>query len=210
MKNRIHQHVIPRLLVLGALLTLLTSACSSESQWKEEVLLSDGKTIVIDRGVMFGPRRAEIGQSSTGAVKYWLSFSNPADGQIVRWENPGKLRPMILAFSGGVPYVVAVPVSAAGYMEAGCPNPAYFFFKYANEWKSIAYQDYPQEARKLNLLAVYSPQSLTRVKRGFISSTEVAKAHQDFSRVSKEVDPNYRGPPDCVLPRYVDPRSIAK
>ena len=110
-----------RFVVFASLLAVLTSACSSESQWKEEVLLSDGKTIVIDRGVTFGPRNFEPGQSKTGAVKYWLSFTNPANGQIVRWENPGKLKPMILTVSGGVPYVVAVPISAAGYMESGCP-----------------------------------------------------------------------------------------
>lgn len=202
MKNRIHQHVIPKLFVLGALLTVLTSACSSESQWKEEVLLSDGKMIVIDRGVTFGPRRFEPGQSTTGAVKYWLSFLNPANEQIVRWENPGKLKPMILAISGGVPYIVAVPISAAGYMEAGCPNPAYFFFKYENGWESIAFKDYPQEAKRRNLLLVYTPVSLTPVERGFISSSKVAAAHPGASRLDHELDPNYRGPPSCVVPRY--------
>lgn len=193
---------IHRFFVFGALLAVFTSACSSESQWKEEVLLSDGKTIVIERGVTFGPRRFEPGQSTTGAVKYWLSFSNPANGQIVRWENPGKLKPMILAISGGVPYVVAVPISAAGYMEAGCPNPAYLFFKYVNGWESIGFQDFPREVRKRNLLLVYTPKSLTPVERGFISSSKVAAAHPGASRLDHELDPNYRGPPSCVVPRY--------
>jgi hypothetical protein len=158
--------------------------------------------IVIDRGVAFGPRRFEPGQSMTGAVKYWLSFSNPTNGQKVRWENPGKLKPMILAISGGVPYLVAVPVSAAGYMEAGCPNPAYFFFKCANGWEAIAIKDYPQEARKRNLLLVYTPQSLTSVERGFVSSSKVAAAHPGASKHDHELDPNWRGPQDCVVPRY--------
>ena len=199
----VREFVISRLAFSTLLLLILhTSACSSESQWKEEVLLPDGKTIVIDRGVTFGPRRFEPGQSTTGAVKYWLSFSNPADGQTVRWENPGKLKPMILGFSGGVPYVVAVPISAYGYIEAGCPNPAYFFFKYAKGWESISFQEFPREVRKRNLLLVYIPQELAPVERGFVSTSKVAAAHPGASKHDQEVDSDWRGPPQCVLPRY--------
>lgn len=193
---------MPKLLLVGMLFTIATTACSDERQWKEEVLLPDGKTIVIDCGVTFGPRRYEPGQSKTGAIKYWLSFTNPANGQLVKWENPGKLKPMILAVSGGVPYVVAVPISSYGYIEAGCPNPAYLFFKYGNGWESISFKDFPQDIRKRNLLLVYTPESLTLVERGFISSGKVAAAHPGASRLTHEIDANYRGPPECVLPRY--------
>lgn len=186
-----------RALLYWTFLVIPISACSNESQWKEEVLLSDGKTIVVDRGITFGPRNHELGQSATGAVKYWVSFLNPANGQTVRWENPGKLMPMILAISGGVPYVVAIPISAYGYIEAGCPDPAYLFFKYLNEWKSIPYKEFPQEARKRNFLLVYIPQELAPVRQGFLSRSGVASAHPGAAKHNQELDPNWKAASVC-------------
>ena len=188
--------------IIAGVFMVLTSACSSESLWKEEVLLSDGKIIVVDRGVVFAPRRFEPGQPATGVVKYWLSFTNPVSGEMVQWENPGKLQPMVLGIAGGVPYVAAIPNSAAGYIEAGCPNPAYFFFKYANGWESISYQNFPQSIKKRNLLPVYHEEDLTPVKKGYISSSEVAAAQPGAAKHDHELDQNWRGPQDCVVPRY--------
>lgn len=172
------------------------AACSNEVQWKEEVLLSDGKMIVIDRGVTFGPRNHELGQSATGAVKYWLSFVNPTTGQMVNWENPGKLKPMILAISDGVPYVVAIPISAYGYIEAGCPNPAYLFFRYVNGWESTRFAELPLNVRKRNLLLVYFPEELAPIERGFVSSARVAANRGGFPQ-EQEVDPNWSAPSIC-------------
>lgn len=189
---------------LAALLSLaaVTSACSEERRWKEEVLLSDGKTIVIDRGVTLGPRPAQPGQSKLGAVEYWLSFTNPATGRVVRWVNPGKLKPMILGFSDGVPYVVAVPISAYGYIEARCPDPAYFFFKYVNGWQPIGFTELPAEIRKRNLLPVYTPTSLKPADKGFVSRTQIIATTRNLPRHDNEVDPTFRGPPECVVPGY--------
>jgi hypothetical protein len=194
-----------RAVACAALSTLAAAACSQEREWKEEVALPDGNAIVIDRGVTFGPRNYEPGQSKTGAVKYWVSFKSPAGDQPIRWENPGKLAPMIFAISGGVPYVVAIPVSAYGYIEAGCPNPAYLFFRWSGDWQTVSFAELPPEIRNRNLLHVYTPATLAPVQRGFVSSSKVAAAYSGTVRYHQQIDPEWKGPPQCVLPIITKP-----
>jgi hypothetical protein len=142
---------------VALLLVLITVACSKQRQWKEEVSLSDGRKVLVERGVTFGARNFEPGQSLTGAVNYWLKFVNPGNGQSVRWEDPGKLMPMILGIAHGIPYLVALPVSSSAHIEAGCPRPGYLFFRYENAWEPIRYSELPPAMHKRNLLLVYLP-----------------------------------------------------
>lgn len=91
-----------------AMLAVSMSACGGETiAWQEEVLLHDGKTIIVTRSAQLGMRRREPGAHMTGDANYTLSFTAP-DGKEIRWENPGDLRPLALGFDGGTPYLATM------------------------------------------------------------------------------------------------------
>ena len=82
--------------------------------WKEEVLLHDGRVMVIERSVKTGYAPREIGQPP-GESDYTLTFDAP-EGKSITWDG-GRNRfiPMILDFEQGVPYVVATGATSLVY-----------------------------------------------------------------------------------------------
>jgi hypothetical protein len=136
--------------VLGAL-----SGCFGKQtfRWQEEVLLHDGRVIVIDRSVRTGEVPVEIGQAP-GESDYTLTFKT-SDGKPVTWDG-GRDRfvPIVLDFVDEVPYVVAIGATGLVYPREGCPKPPYFFFHWsAGEWTRTRYEDFPNAVRNANLSA---------------------------------------------------------
>jgi hypothetical protein len=173
--------MIVRIAVLFAMVSLV-SACLGKAtyRWKEEVLLHDGRVIVIERSVRTGEVPVEIGQPP-GESDYTLAFKTP-DGMRVAWESGKSFRPMILDFVDGVPYVVALGRTVVDYRAHGCPRPPYFFFRHhSGSWERISYERFPKQLRVRNLVsgATSSAVLVARdaVRSGFVS-VEVVKRSQ--------------------------------
>jgi hypothetical protein len=173
------------LAVLGAL-----SGCFGKQtyRWKEEVLLHDGRLIVIERSVRTGEVPVEIGQPP-GESDYTLTFSTE-DGKSVRWEAGKSFWPMVLDFKDGRPYVVAGGSTGPDYERQGCPRPPYFFFRYAGgQWQRIDYEQFPKEIRRANLLVgpTGDADRMAAVKRGLVTREDVRKSHARLNREDKEI-----------------------
>ena len=165
------------LLATGLLAPLcVVSGCFGREtyRWQEEVLLHDGRVLVIDRSVLTGAVPVEIGQRP-GESDYTLKLKS-SDGTTVTWDG-GRDRfvPIILDFVDGVPYVGAIGATGLVYPREGCPRPPYFFFRWsAGEWTRIPYEDFPKVVRNANLTSslTYRAPYRERIARGDLITRE--------------------------------------
>jgi len=126
--------------------------------WKEEVLLHDGKKIVVERSQNYGGRH-EIGQSPP-VKEHTIKFSIPGLSQIITWtseygEDLGRTNFNLLALHvlNGIPYLIVEPNLCFAFNKYGRPNPPYVIFKYEkNNWQRIALLDLPSEFKTINLI----------------------------------------------------------
>jgi len=73
------------LFVLG--LGLLLASCERTNQWQEEVQLSDGTVLKVDRAVSYRAPSGALGQpSGRRALEERLSFADPGTGRHVEWH----------------------------------------------------------------------------------------------------------------------------
>jgi len=178
--------------VIGAALLsmLVMTGCDAKQtyRWKEEVLLHDGRVIVIERSVKTGYVPREIGQSPPES-DYTLTFKG-ADGNDISWDGGrGRFIPMILDFEAGVPYVVATGATGLVYGVEGCPRPPYFFFRWnAGEWQRVTYEEFPKAIRKANLSAGLTYPSRDPMRERIARGELVTK--EDVIRLKRTADPD--------------------
>ena len=177
----------------GALVALLVmTGCDAKQtyRWKEEVLLHDGRAIVIERSVKTGYVPREIGQPPPES-DYTLTFKGP-DGKNITWDGErDRFDPMILDFDQGVPYVVATGGPGLSWRDEGCPKPPYFFFRWsAGDWKRVTYEAFPKAIRKTNLSSGLTYPSRDpmreRIARGHLVTKE------DVVRLGRFANPEYK------------------
>jgi hypothetical protein len=190
----------------GALLAVLAmTGCDAKQtyRWKEEVLLHDGRVLVIDRSVKTGYVPREIGQSP-GESDYTLTFKG-ADGKEITWDDGrGRFIPMILDLEASVPYVVATGATGLVYGVEGCPRPPYFFFRWsAGQWQRVTYEEFPKAIRKANLSAGLTYPSRDpmreRIARGeLVTKEDVIRLKRTANPERKEVREDAPTPMDCV------------
>jgi len=136
------------------LLAVCVSACSYGGRtiiWKQEVKLSDGRQILLERESKQGPHdpllniRMELVQR--------IAFTDPAGGERIQWEIPKGLQPAMLDFDEGAPYMVLHVYTVADYNNWDCPNPPWLVYRYAQkEWSRISLEQLPARFKSKNLL----------------------------------------------------------
>ena len=136
------------------------SAYSATKSYKEEVLLHDGKTLVVEHQLELSPPTFEgRGQKELGET---LSFMLPGTDKKIVWTTsfddsspePNGLGALLLDVVNGVPYLATSPSGCISYNKWKRPNPPYIFFKYVGgEWKRIPLSDFPPELTHSNLMS---------------------------------------------------------
>jgi len=135
------------------------SACSSMS-WKEEVLLHDGKKIVVERFYNLGGYPA-LDSRDRAALDETVTFKPHPTGKEIIWRTdfrdsvpePNSLNLLLLDVVKDVPYIATYPVGCIAYNKWKRPNPTYIFFKYENEeWKQIPLAEFPAELTRANVI----------------------------------------------------------
>jgi hypothetical protein len=186
--NAVCAHVA--LLLTGAVL----SACAQPSRfgadtWQEEVLLQDGRRIIVERSQTYGGRH-EVGQSQP-VREHTLRFTLPNSSKTITWtseygEELGRTNFNLLALHirGNTPYVVAEPNLCLSYNKWGRPNPPYVFFRYdGTEWDRVAIEEVPNEFNSINLIV--STGRLAEIERsskstGYVPSESGAKINAEL------------------------------
>jgi hypothetical protein len=178
--------MILRTAVLITTLGLVSGCLGKTFSWKEEVLLHDGKVIVIERSVRTGKVPVEIGQPP-GESHQRITLRTVQHGS-VSWDGGKALRPMILEIHGGNLYLVALGRTALDYQAYGCPRPPYLFFRYNGEqWERVAYEDFPWQIRQRNLLSGATSRSRALVEHGYVTVDQVRQSQSAISRYYREL-----------------------
>jgi hypothetical protein len=129
--------------------------------WKEEVVLHDGKVLVVERFYNLGDYPA-LESHNRSPLDQTLTFTLPASNTTISWKTeyrddrpePNALSPLLVDVVGGVPYLATSPAGCISYNKWGRPNPPYILFKYVNdEWKRILLEEFPAELVKANLMS---------------------------------------------------------
>jgi hypothetical protein len=152
--------------------------------WKEEVLLHDGKKIIVERSQRHGGRH-EITQSSP-VSEHEITFALPKTNKTIKFkseysEDVGRVNLNLLALHilNETPYIVAEPNLILAYNKWGRPNPPYVLFTYdGQKWERIKISELPREFSTINLIVnngnEYRIEKIIN-KQGFIPSDEVVK-----------------------------------
>jgi hypothetical protein len=159
-----HTALILTLAAFGSLLMGLSGRAEAGlfgfggDTWQEEVLLHDGRKIVVERTVERGGRH-EIGQKPPYKEQR-LRFTMPGTSQTVTWEDhysddlgQANFLPMALDIVGGTPYLVVYPMGCLSYNKWGRSNPPYVIFRYQGEkWTRIPLEELPREITTPNVI----------------------------------------------------------
>jgi len=188
--------------------------------WKEEVLLHDGKAIIVERSNTYDPTmNHEIGQGAPLA-EHKTTFMIPGINQTVIWKSnnhpsPGPDSFILLAldFLDGVPYVATRSASCIAYNKWKRPNPPYVFFKYVDGWKHIPLEEFPRKFTINVSIGLDEPdkKKVTTENRehGFVRAQAVAEINREPGR-SKEFYTLFREPIDLfgVCPEPTGPDGL--
>jgi hypothetical protein len=173
------------LIILAFIATFSLNACAGLSglggtSWKEEVLLHDGRKIIVERTLERGGRH-EIGQRS-GATKETLAFTMPGTNQTITWNDTysedigsSNFNLLMLEIANGSAYLVASPMGCLSYNKWGRPNPPYVVFNYqGTAWSRIPLAELPAELTAPNLV-ISSPDNAAEKASGGVISVETIK-----------------------------------
>lgn len=166
------------------------------TSWKEEVLLHDGSTILVDRSVVRGGRH-EIGQQPPFKEQS-LSFSLPGTNRTVTWEDrcsedlgSANFLPMLLDIVNGMSFIVTTPMGCLAYNKWGRPNPPYVIFKHdGKEWKRIPLEELPAEIKVPNLIISDPDNEVKKMGKNLVTANEI-----------RDVIKGYRIPEDRTILR---------
>ena len=147
--------------VIIFLLSLFLSGCAlgHSAWWKEEVLLHDGQTIIVDRSQKLGGYPYVASTERTILEEKW-QFVIPGTKEKVTWIKDGRFPPqgtmltmVLLDILNGVPYIATVPSVCISYNYWGRPNPPYVFFRYDGKtWQRIKLEEFPAELTESNVI----------------------------------------------------------
>lgn len=160
---------------------------SGDFSWKEEVLLHDGRKIIVKRLQSYGGRR-EPGQDPP-IKEHVLTFQLPGSGKSVKWisefsQDVGRANFDLFALHvlNDTPYVVALPNGCLAYNKWGRPNPPYVFFKYDGAvWQRIALAELPGVFTATNVIVnVRREEDIERAagKLGYVPANAVQLTNQ--------------------------------
>lgn len=159
--------------------------------WKEEAMLHDGRTLIVERSQTYGGRR-EIGQASPVRT-HSLRFSMPESGRTVSWTSEygdelGRTNFNVLAIhiQDDTPYLVVEPNLCLAYNKWGRPNPPYVLFKYnGHAWQRLDMADLPKAFEKINLIVnngrINDIKEVAREK-GYVSASGVESFNSSLTQ----------------------------
>lgn len=185
-------------LAMAISLTILggnMSACAlgGSTNWKEEVLLHDGKKIIVERSITRRGRH-ELGQRPPIGDQS-LSFAMPGTGQLVRWEDEygddigsANFNLIMLEIHADTVYLVGSPMGCLSYNKWGRPNPPYVILKNQNgDWKRITLQELPIELKLPNLIISSPDDGAKRATNGFVSTEIIQELNDGFKQPEYQV-----------------------
>lgn len=191
----------------------------NSASWQEEVLLHDGRKIVVERSQSYGGYPTIDSRERMVLDEKW-TFENPDSHKPVTWKVNHRRPPegeslmlMILGIMNGTPYIATVAAGCIAYNHWGRPNPPYIFFRFDGKaWQRISLAEFPVEFKEANV--VVGGRMNPKDQAGTLLS--VAKIREDNRPLEPHLRQLSREPvksaqtvdcPDLNSPRYTSPKA---
>lgn len=162
------------------------NACAADTmKWKEEVVLHDGKTLVVTRTKTLGGYPT-MESRDRETLNMTIAFTVPDTDKKITWKsdfgrgNEDNLNLMMLDFINGTPYIATYPVGCNAYNKWGRPNPFYLFFKYDGAWKQVPLSEFPAELNETNVV-IGGPSAEERGS-GYLTVARVKELNRDADK----------------------------
>jgi hypothetical protein len=197
-----------RMKAISLMLTLITlQACGNPLpgpfDWKEEILLHDGRKVIAERVDTYGGPR-EPSQKEPNTKDRTIRFADPSDPKKTYTHTiTGSSNYLMLDFYEGKPWLVVDvgPFST----DTRCPIGTYDTYSWdGQQWVQRSFKDRPRAFIKPNMAVVYTADNPDRRKKGeTLSAQSIVELQRDIGRlgvveVSQFVDKRSNGrPSDC-------------
>lgn len=167
--------------ILIALAALASAACEwfeRDLNWKQEVRLQDGRTLMVDRvSRVTGKRFPEGGNYD---IYQSLTFTHPDTNERIAWAPPEHTGPVMLDLDGPNVYYVVEAITVGDYNDIGCPNPPYLGYRYAGkQWQQIHIDDMPARFVERNVQR-RSMEDKNALADGVVTSAELQAYFKKF------------------------------
>lgn len=150
--------------------------------WKEEILLHDGRVILTERSLYFEFQltcgdEASLGTFCSVPTTYKVSFKHPDTQEEIFWK--GDFSPAALEIIDQVPYlaVVGTGVPVAMGIYPACNGIPYIYYRYdkgRSRWELLEYSAIPKELAKANMGFAYDERSNGKL----LSHAKIAESNQ--------------------------------
>lgn len=171
---------------------LLLSACAGAGidgsrSWKEQVILPDGREIIVERSHTLGNRfNRELSaiNAPPGATAYVVTVPLP-DGRKVTWEGEHKdMIPIAVTAVGGTAYLVASPFNCRSYARLGRPVPPFIVFQHRGiQWTQTSIAEFPDGIAEANLLiATDTQRAVDEIDKGMVTAKTVKRLNEVVAR----------------------------
>jgi hypothetical protein len=149
------------ILTLGVTMSADAGLFDRSKGWKEEVVLHDGRVLVIERHFNLGGYPTPDAHERA-LLDETISFSLSGSNKKISWKTnfkndasePNSLSALLLDVVEGVPYLATSPAGCIAYNKWGRPNPPYILFKHINDaWQRIALEEFPPMLVHANLMS---------------------------------------------------------
>ncbi len=164
---------------------------SRHASWKEEVLLHDGKKLIVERSQTFGGYAEPASRERSVAKEEWV-FRIPGSDRKVTWKSDFSRPPegdslmlLQLNFLNGVPYIATSPAGCLSYNHWKRPNPPYVFFKYDGKaWQQIPLSAFPVVFKESNVGGGTNPKKLAGTT---LSADRIREENRNLERYLREI-----------------------
>ncbi len=185
-------------LALLLLAVISLSACAGRfgiggDRWKEEVLLHDGQTIIVQRSQTYRGRFEPGGRAPVG--EHTVRFVLPHGQREWSWTSEygqglGRTNFNLVAIHAkdGVPYIVNTPNLCLSYNKWGRPNPPYVIFKGEEngQWVRIPMEQLPLEFSTINVVVEPSNRLQEMLSLGVVPQKKIQAFNKDLSSVENK------------------------
>ena len=186
MQNKIILAAFLAIVVLGGAVVFV--GIGNSASWREEVLLHDGRKLVVKRTADRGGRH-EIGQRPP-IESQSLSFRLPSSNKTVRWEveyakdiGYADLSPIMLDIFDSTPYLVNRTVGCLAYNKWGRPNPPYIIFRYTDKtWQQIELNNLPLALKVPNMIISSPDVAAERTGMKVVSAEKIRELNSSLSQ----------------------------
>jgi hypothetical protein len=170
---------------IGLILIMGMSVNACSKNWEEEVMLHDGRKIMVERTQKLGGHPT-LESRERVILDETITFKLPGTDHKITWtmsfrddtSQQNGVNVFVLDIVNGTPYMAGYPAGCIAYNKWQRPNPPQILYKYvARQWKRITLSEFPAQISNANLIVGGPP---AEGIKSFYTSDQVKAENHDI------------------------------